>query len=217
MRLTDRSEIEALFAPAGAPVVFDELIEMIAESGAVLDGHFRLQSGLHSRYFLRFGQLAFHPANAQRIAQLFLEVTAPLDDGTVILAAETAPRYLAEALGKETGFEVVLAAVGEMRKPEKRVLDGRSLNGAPSVLVVADVHSTGGSVSSLVDLARDAGVPRPRLFTFAALQRQNPDAAFERLKVNGECLLQAQWKVHAVESCKLCAAGHELLPGFEFI
>lgn len=217
MRVTDKGRIRALFASAGSTEIVAELVEMIADSGALLDGHFRLQSGLHSRFFLRFGQLAFHPANAQRIAQLFLEVAAPIEEDTVILAAETAPRYLADALARETGQAVRLAGIGEMRKPEKRLLGDASLRGAQSVLIVVDVLNTGGSVSPLVELAREAGVPQPRLFAFATLWPQTPAAAFARLGVDGECLLRGRWKVHEPEACELCQAGQELLPGFEFI
>lgn len=184
----------------------------------MLDAHFRLQSGFHSRYFLRFGQLAFLSANARRIAQLFLEtLDHPLEAGTVILAAETAPRYLAEAIAAETRLRFVLAGIGEMRKPEKRLLSNGTLEGASSVLVVTDVLTSGGSVAPLVELAREAGVERPRVLAFATLHADGPNSVFERLNVQGSCLLQARWPIFEPGDCDLCRRGSELLPGFEFI
>jgi hypothetical protein len=43
--------------------------DLLVRAGALLEGHFRLQSGLHSPYFVRVGQLAYRPEDARVLGE----------------------------------------------------------------------------------------------------------------------------------------------------
>src|SRR5436190_14646968 len=47
----------------------DELLDIFRKSGALLDGHFRLSSGLHSGQYLQCALVLQHPRQAEALGQ----------------------------------------------------------------------------------------------------------------------------------------------------
>ena len=45
----------------------DDLLDLFRKSGALLEGHFRLTSGLHSPGYLQCALVLQHPADAERL------------------------------------------------------------------------------------------------------------------------------------------------------
>ena len=56
----------------------DELLSLFRQSGALLEGHFRLTSGLHSPRYLQCALVLSHPANATALAQALAPQVAAL-------------------------------------------------------------------------------------------------------------------------------------------
>lgn len=214
MRIKDASAVLPVFGSPHGAAVHAELAELIASKGALLSGHFRLHSGLHTPYFLRFGQLAYEPAVAARIAERCAsELVGPTERPSVVLCAETAARFLGAALAESIGAELAIAAVDERRQPRAALLAG-ALEGRREVVVVTDVVTTGRSVAPLVEMARAA--PRVRLAAFACLDPRGIGSALAQLRVEGGCLLEGRWTSYAASDCALCREGVELVPAYEF-
>ena len=53
-----------------------DLPALLRETGALLEGHFRLSSGLHSPYYVQCALLLEHPRNAVAIAEELAELVA---------------------------------------------------------------------------------------------------------------------------------------------
>jgi orotate phosphoribosyltransferase len=131
----------------------DDLLEMMRQAGAVLEGHFKLTSGRHSgTYFEKF-QVLQYPAYTQRLCGLIadhfrdsnVELVAGPTTGGIILSFEVARQMGLRGIFAET--------VGE----ERRFLRGFRVNPGERVLVVDDVLTTGGSIRQVIDAVRRAG------------------------------------------------------------
>ena len=125
-----------------------EIMDLLEESGAYLEGHFLLTSGRHSeRYFEKFRVLE-HPQYAERLcselARRFQDVAVDVVIGPaiggIILAYETA---------RQLGARAIFA---EREAGRMQLRRGFAIEAGEKVLVVEDVVTTGGSVQEVVEL-----------------------------------------------------------------
>jgi len=116
------------------------------------------------------------------------------------------------------GTPVVLAKVDERRRPTTDFTDEKALEKARGMLIATDILTTGESVRPLVNVAQKFGnLEWVRLIAFATLEPGGHARVFQRLAVDGHCLLQARWAITSPNDCELCQAGTELVPAFEFV
>ena len=120
--------------------------ELFKKSGAVLNGHFLLASGLHSPvYWEKFRVLQF-PAYTEQLCRMIadhfrkenIEVVAGPTTGGVILAFEVA---------RQLGVRGIFAEKVDSERVFKR---GFSINAGERVLIVDDVLTTGSSVHQVI-------------------------------------------------------------------
>jgi len=123
------------------------LLTIFQETGALLDGHFQLTSGLHSARYLQCALVLQHPIHAEFVGRALAArfsddridaVVAPAIGG-IIVAHETA-----RAIGARALFTERSEGVMTLRR-------GFSLNRGERVLVVEDVVTTGGSTRETID------------------------------------------------------------------
>ena len=191
-----------LFSPA-MPADIRALLE---ETGALLTGHFRLSSGLHSPNYVQCARLLEHPRNAKMIGQ---------DLAGLI---ETADRIVAPALG---GVIIGYAVADALSKPfiftERKdgamtLRRGFRLHEGETVVIVEDVVTTGKSTRETADVIAENG---GRVVGFASILnrsgRQNPfDAPYASL-------LALNLDTFAEGDCPLCRQGVALdAPGSRF-
>lgn len=129
------------------------LLEIFQQTGALLEGHFQLSSGLHSPRYLQCALVLQYPEHSEWIGRALAAnfsgdqidaVVAPAVGG-IIVAHETA-----RALGVRAIFTEREAGVMTLRR-------GFSLNSDEMVLVVEDVITTGGSTRETIDAVTRAG------------------------------------------------------------
>jgi hypothetical protein len=131
-----------------------ELIETaLAASGALLRGHFGLQVGKHTEFFIRFRALARDPAVLDAIAGHLL-ATLELPPEPVILVPESAGYFLGEAIRARIGGTL---AVPALRALKKRIAftetGGALLAGVDGVVVIAHGRSDTTALKNAVKLA----------------------------------------------------------------
>src|SRR5262245_14918028 len=85
----------------------DELLDLFRRSGALLDGHFRLTSGLHSSGYLQCALVLQHPQHADALGRAIAERTRELRPSLVLspaLGGIVIGHEVARALGARALF-----------------------------------------------------------------------------------------------------------------
>jgi orotate phosphoribosyltransferase len=181
---------------------------LLRETGALLTGHFRLSSGLHSPNYVQCALLLEHPRNAQAIG-------AALGDRIRALGAE---RIVAPALGGVViGYTVAealrLPFVFTERKDGAMTLRrGFRIEPGQRVVIVEDVVTTGKSTRETAEVvAQQGGVVTGFASILNRSGRANPfDAPYE-------ALLALTLDAFEESACDLCARGVALdAPGSRF-
>lgn len=184
----------------------DEVIERFRRTGALLEGHFILSSGLHSPNYLQCALVLQHPAESEAlgrelaqgyIGQNIQTVAAPAIGG-LIIGYEVARHLGARFIWTERDAE------GRMQ-----LRRGFTLSAGESVLVVEDVITTGGSTRDTIETLVAAGA---RVVGAASII----DRAQGRASVGVPRTALATLDVPSVDpsACDACARGVEAVkPG----
>jgi orotate phosphoribosyltransferase len=129
------------------------VLDLFRESGALLEGHFRLSSGLHSNGYLQSALVLQHPKHAETLGKAL----------AALIGAHTPTAVLSPALGGIViGHEVaralgVRAIFAERADGVLTLRRGFTLGPADHVAVIEDVVTTGGSTKETIEVARAAG------------------------------------------------------------
>lgn len=183
----------------------EEVIERFRRTGALLEGHFVLSSGLHSEKYLQCALLLQHPAEATRFGQAIarrfrdqrIETVAAPAIGGIVIGHEVARHLKARFIWTER-------EAGQMA-----IRRGFTVRPGECVLVVEDVITTGGSTRETVEALREAGA---RVVGAASII----DRSSGRAEVGVPRVALATLDVPSVESsvCEACARGDILIkPG----
>lgn len=131
-----------------------EILALFRETHALLDGHFVLRSGLHSRQFFQCALLLQHTRIAEKICAALAETLRGIDCTAVIspaLGGIVVGHEVARALG---GKRHIFAEKEEGRLVLRR---GFEIGKGERFLVAEDVVTRGGRVQETVDIVRARG------------------------------------------------------------
>ena len=129
------------------------ILDLFRQSGALLEGHFRLSSGLHSTGYLQCALVLQHPAHAERLGRAVAELVRSLSPTVVLspaLGGVIIGHEVARALGVRAIFSERLEGIMTIRR-------GFSLEPSDRVLIVEDVVTTGKSTGETIEAAAAAG------------------------------------------------------------
>ena len=119
----------------------DAILDLLRETGALLEGHFLLSSGLHSERYFQCARLLQHPSAAARAGEALAAACADLGAETVV-----SPALGGVIIGHETGRALgTRAFFVERQGGEFCLRRGFELAPGEKVLLVEDVVTTGGS------------------------------------------------------------------------
>jgi len=132
----------------------EEVIERFRRTGALLEGHFILTSGLHSPKYLQCALVLQHPPEAEAFARSIGERFAGKGIETVV-----APAIGGIVIGYEVARALGARSIWTERDAAGAMKLRRGFNARPgeSVLVVEDVITTGGSTCETIEAMRAAG------------------------------------------------------------
>lgn len=215
MRLRDEGQLTELFE--FAPQLDDRswLIRMMAEAGAVLDGHFILQSGRHSQHFIRFSDLADMRKNADALAAAMTSTIEDVarDGSATVLCAESAGVLLGHAVARQLAASLAVTKIDTMRRPTP-VLRRGTIPVAGPLVIVNDVCTSGDSLRPLITAAEEAGAELRAVICFAVRDA----GALQRLvgaSVRTIWLVRPTWKTYEPADCPLCIAKQPAIPAIE--
>jgi orotate phosphoribosyltransferase len=188
------------------PAILPKLANQIAQNKVLLEGHFELQSGRHSPFFIRFAGLGWNHAAVAELVPTLVDA-AKLDTGTplTVLAPESAGLLLGRAIADYLNADLAVAAIDSRRRPLASLKYGR-VTADRRVLVVNDVVTSGNSLEPLLTFpeARLAG-----LLSFAALSTDPIRRVEARHHIRVGWLVTSTWSTYERSSCPLCAEGKE--------
>lgn len=176
----------------------DEVLETFRRFGALLEGHFRLTSGLHSGRYMQSALVLQHPALASALGAALADRVGDLRP-TAVLSPALGGIVIGQEVARALGVRALFAERQEGRLTLRR---GFTLDGADRVLIVEDVVTTGGSTIETAAVARAAGA---EVVGAAALVDRGSDPA--RLGMAFEALAQLAVPTYPPDTCPLCAAG----------
>jgi orotate phosphoribosyltransferase len=183
----------------------DSLLGVFRRSGALLDGHFRLSSGLHSNGYLQCALVLQNPETAGTLGALLADRVRHLSPRTVL-----APALGGVIVGHEVARGLGARAIFAERQ-DGRLLLRRGFNIAPGerVVVAEDVVTTGLSTRETIEVARAAGA---EVVGAAALVDRSSGGA--SLDVPFAALLAVDLPTWEPAACPLCGQGLEIVkPG----
>ena len=125
---------------------------MFRESGAFLEGHFRLSSGLHSPGYLQCALVLQHPARAEALGAGIAAATRAWTP-TVVLSPALGGIVIGQEVGRALGVRAIFA---ERTDGDAGAAPRVHAVAADRVLVVEDVLTTGGSTRETIDVATGA-------------------------------------------------------------
>jgi len=180
----------------------DEVLDLFRRSGALLEGHFRLTSGLHSSGYLQCALVLSHPEWAatlgSALADRFRNVRA-----TVVLSPALGGVIIGHEVARALGVRALFA---ERQDGMLTLRRGFTLSERDRVLVVEDVMTTGGSTRETMDVARAAGAHV--VGAASIVNRSGAPMKFESyVDVTVESLLDYSLPTYEPQECPLCAQG----------
>src|SRR5687768_3934777 len=186
---------------SGATAVLDRF----RRAHALLEGHFRLTSGLHSPGYLQCALVLQHPREAEALGAAIADRVRNLGVQTVL-----SPALGGIVIGQEVGRALSVRAIFAERQDGTLMLRrGFMLAPADRVLVVEDVITTGLSTRETIEVARATGATV--VGAAAIIDRGHNDAT---LGVPLYSLVKLDVPTYPPDTCPLCAKGDPVVkPG----
>lgn len=176
----------------------EEVIERFRATGALLEGHFVLTSGLHSANYLQCALVLQHPSEAEKfgrtIAEHFkhnhIQLVASPAIGGIVIGYEVA---------RQLGARFIWT---EREQGEMTLRRGFSVSPGERTIVVEDVVTTGGSTRETVNALQAAGADVVAAASIIDRSAGDADVGVRRIAL-------ATLNVPSVEPsvCELCKRG----------
>lgn len=181
---------------------------LLEQTGALLTGHFRLSSGLHSQNYVQCAKLLEHPRNAKAIGAALGERIASFGARKIV-----APALGGVIIGYTVAEALDVPSIFTERKDGAMTLRrGFHLDDGEKVVIVEDVVTTGKSTRETADvIAQHGGVVAGFASILNRSGKANPfDAPYA-------ALLALDLDTYEPNDCPLCAQGVALdAPGSRF-
>ncbi len=131
----------------------DEVIQIFKDSGALLEGHFLLRSGLHSAHFFQCAQVCQYMDKVTRLAELMIPMLKNYGATTVV-----GPAMGGLVIGQEVARQLGLRFVF-LEKVNDKLSLRRNFKFSPNekVLIIEDVITRGGRVIEALEQCRFHG------------------------------------------------------------
>lgn len=128
----------------------DEVLQVFRDSGALLEGHFILRSGLHSRQFFQCALALQQMPVVEKLGGALADKVRALGPATVI-----SPAMGGLVIGQEVARQLGARFIFVEKEDGKLVLRrGFKIAPGEKILVVEDVVTKGGRVQETIDIVR---------------------------------------------------------------
>lgn len=178
LRFDDESSLRSWLADfvtirfAKTMSVDEEVLKIFRESGALLEGHFILRSGLRSRQFFQCAQVCQYMDKVSILAELLLKKLEEFQFSTV-LAPAMGGLVIGQEVARQAGARYIF-----VEKVDDSLALRRNFEIKPGekVLIVEDVVTRGGRANEAITIARNIGADVVALAVL--VDRSGGNAAF---------------------------------------
>jgi orotate phosphoribosyltransferase len=180
----------------------NDVLDRFKHLGALLQGHFRLSSGLHSPNYLQCALVLQHPAEAEALGRaLAAQLAARLGAATptVVLSPALGGLIIGHEVARALGVRAIFAERAEGVLTLRRGFD---LEPADRVVVIEDVLTTGGSTRETMEVAKQRGAA-----VVAAGAVINRSGAESPVDVPFAALAALTPPTYKPDACPLCEQG----------
>lgn len=177
----------------------NDALELYRRTGAYLEGHFRLSSGLHSPGYMQSALVLQHPADAASLG-MGIAVNVRRFRATVVLSPALGGLIIGHEVARALGVRAIFAErAGGTTLTLRR---GFALLPGDRVLVVEDVFTTGKSTRETIDVAQDVGAE-----VIGAASIVDRSGGTLKFGVPSFSLIRLDVPAYDPETCPLCAQG----------
>jgi orotate phosphoribosyltransferase len=183
-----------------------DVLQIFRKSGALLDGHFLLRSGLHSRQYFQCALALQYPRIAEQLCGALAGKLKDAGAETVVSPA-LGGMFIGHEVARAMNVRHIFVEKNAAGKLELR----RRFEIAPreKVIVVEDVITKGGRVQESMDIVREHG--GEVVGVGALVDRSGGTVNFG---VRLESLVRLQIETFEPAACPMCAAGNPVVkPG----
>lgn len=176
-----------------------EVLTLLERRGALLTGHFKLSSGLHSDRFIQKFRIFEDPPTAELVCGALAELLRSADASVVVSAAVGGilPGYIvARRLGVRDIFVEKEAGKPVLRR-------GFTLDERDRAVIVEDVMTTGKSTSEVIEVVKQKGA---RIGAIGTIVKRGNAA----LDFPVSALLDLPLADYQPDECPLCRRGMPL-------
>lgn len=136
----------------------ERVLDLFTQTGAYLQGHFRLTSGLHSSGYLQSALVLQYPQYAERLGRSLATALLALTSGTapdLVISPALGGLIVGHEVARALGVRFLFTERDADRRMSLR--RGFSLASGERAFVVEDVITTGGSTKEVIEIVRAAG------------------------------------------------------------
>jgi orotate phosphoribosyltransferase len=173
----------------------NDVKQLLVETGAILEGHFLLTSGLHSPMYVEKFQVLQYPEHTARMCAALAEQFAD-DQVELVIGPVTGGILLAHEVGKNLKTRAIFT---ERENGKMTLRRGFVIKPGERVLIVEDIVTTGGSVQEVLEVVREhGGIP---VGVGLLVDRSGGTVDFG---IPAKSLLQLQVQTYQQDDCPLC-------------
>ncbi|MBR4592696.1 MAG: hypothetical protein IKO35_05755 [Elusimicrobiaceae bacterium] len=174
-----------------------DLLCLLQEHGAILEGHFVMPSGFHSQTYIQTSLLMQHPHLAQRIANTLSDKFTKTAD--VVMALTPSDSVLAQEVARVRGIRAIFAS-----KDDNGVMvlkHNFTIKPGEKVLIVDDVAVSGRKINQAIEMVQKSGADVIGVGVIV-----DRSMGYLPLTVPLRSLLSYPMQTFTANECPLCAA-----------
>ena len=182
---------------------YNESLKILKETEALLEGHFILSSGLHSKQYIQCAKLLSFPKKSEIICSSLCEkIKNNYSKIDIILSPAIGGIVVGYEIGRQLGIETIFAERSDNKLMLRR---GFSIPEGSNVLVVEDVITTGRSALECSELIR---INKANIVGYSCII----DRSNKELLINDKIISQIKLNIKTFKSSDLPDALKRIKP-----